>query len=208
MSTLGKIWKVLLALVLLAAAAYVFYMVYTPEKTAYEGKYKNLNNSISVLENTIAENSVYEDVQEAIPGALEELQEKRLELYSSFPVEMLEEDQIMYVLYLEEIFGTKIDFAFAQAQYITGLSDGASLEGLTLTVNYQTDYEGFKEMITYLATDSRITSVQTATINYDKESDTAVGTVTLLLYILNSDNMQYVEPNVQQPDTGKDNPYK
>lgn len=207
MSIVGKIWKVVLALILLAAAAFMFYMVYTPEKEAYESKYKNLNTSINVLENTIAENSMYEDIQEALPGAIEELQAKRLELYSSFPVEMKEEDQIMYVLYLEEIFGTKIDFAFATAQYITGLSDGAALEGLTLTVNYQTDYDGFKEMVNYLATDSRITSVQLATINYDTQTDTATGTVTLLLYILNSDNMQYVEPDVQVPDTGKDNPY-
>ena len=150
-------------------------------------------------------NKEYEDVQDELEDASAQLMASRLELYQKFPVEMKEEDQIMYVLYLEKIFGTEIFFSFGQAQPMTVLKDGAKVMGLTLTVNYQTSYDGFKDMIDYLATDSRVTSVQFAQIQYDAASDTAVGTVTLLLYLIDSDLLDYVSPEVNEPDTGKDN---
>lgn len=205
MSTLGKIWKVLLAVILLLVAAYVFFLVHLPEQDTYEAKEKNLNMSIEVLKNTITENARYASIQDAIPEAMAEIDAARLELYEHFPVELKEEDQIMYVLYLEELFGTEITFSFASAEVITGLSDGASLAGLTLTVNYQSTYQGFKDMVEYLSTDSRITSVQYATMDYDQETDTAVGTVTLLLYVMQTDKLEYQPPNVYEPDTGKEN---
>lgn len=205
MSTLGKIWKVLLAAILLLIAVAVFFMVHIPEQDAYEAKQNNLNTSIQVLQNTIVENARYAHIQDAIPEAMAEIDAARLELYEHFPVELKEEDQIMYVLYLEELFGTEITFSFASAEVITGLSDGANLAGLTLTVNYQSTYQGFKDMVEYLSTDSRITSVQYATMDFDQETDTAVGTVTLLLYVMQTDKLEYQPPNVYEPDTGKEN---
>ena len=86
------------------------------------------------------------------------------------------------------------------------LSDGATSGGLTLTVNYETTYQGFKDMIEYLSTDSRITSIQYCTLNYDDASDTATGTLTLLLYVMNSDLLDgYQPPVITEPDTGKPN---
>lgn len=112
----------------------------------------------------------------------------------------------MYVLYLEEQFGTEISFSFGTVSPIRMLSDGALLEGLTLTVNYETTYQGFKDMVDYLATDSRITSIQYATVDYDAENDVATGTMTLLCYIMESDLMEeYQEPDVTEPRTGKNN---
>ena len=131
----------------------------------------------------------------------------RLDLYKHFPKEMKEEDQIMYVLYLEKLFGTEIYFSFSTAQPITVLRDGSKLMGLTLTVNYETTYKGFQDMVNYLATDSKITSVQYATIQYDAAKDLATGTVTLLLYMLDSEDLQYLPPDVYVPDTGKENLY-
>ena len=112
----------------------------------------------------------------------------------------------MYILYLEKQFGTEIHFSFGKAQQLVALKDGSQLMGLTLTVNYETTYQGFQDMINYLATDKTITSVQFANINYDPASNKAVGTVTLLLYLLN-DGSDYVGPEVNIPETGKDNIY-
>ena len=114
----------------------------------------------------------------------------------------------MYVLYLESLFGTEINFAFSTPQPIVALRDGATLQGLTLTVNYETTYQGFKDMVTYLATDSRITSVQYASIQYDAEKDTATGEITLLLYLIDTDLIEYLPPEVTNPETGKDNIYE
>lgn len=205
MKTAAKYWKVILALVLLLAALPVIFLVYLPGKESYEAQERLLNTSIASLQSTIAENLRYADIQDALPAAEEAMEASRLELYQHFPVELKEEDQIMYVLYLEELFGTEITFSFGSVDSLAALSDGSVLGGLTLTVNYETDYQGYKDMIKYLATDDRITSIQYSTMNYDPNADKATGSLTLLCYVLDSDLLAYQPPEVQVPDTGKPN---
>ena len=207
MKILGKYWKVLLALILVGAAAWMYFNVYETEKTAYENQTQQLKSMITALEARIQENMKYADVQDKLEEATAQVMASRLDLYKHFPVEMKEEDQIMYVLYLETIFGTEIQFAFSQSQPMMALSDGATLKGLTLTVNYETTYKGFQDMINYLATDSRVTSVQFADIQYDAVNDKAIGTITLLLYLVESDLLEYLPPEMFQPETGKENIY-
>lgn len=204
MKFLGKYWKVLLALVMLIAAVLVF-TTYQTESVAHEDEVKQLNVYNQTLIQKIEKNKKYEGVQDKLEEATAQIIASRLELYEKFPVELKEEDQIMYILYLEKQFGTEISFAFSQAEPIVALKDGSQLMGLTLTVNYETDYDGFLDMINYLATDSRITSVQLADIEYDPASDMAAGTVTLLLYLIDSELRDYLPPEVNIPDTGKDN---
>ena len=204
MMQLKKYWKAIVAVVLLIAFALVL-SNYFSERQAHQAEVDKLQSNNQMLQNKVDANKEYEDVQDELEEASAQLMASRLELYQKFPVEMKEEDQIMYVLYLEKIFGTEIFFSFGQAQPMTVLKDGAKVMGLTLTVNYQTSYDGFKDMIDYLATDSRVTSVQFAQIQYDAATDTAVGTVTLLLYLIDSDLLDYVSPDVNVPDTGKDN---
>ena len=207
MAILKKYWKLLLGLILIGAAAFFYYNVYETELAAYETESRQLKTMIAGLENSIRENNRYAGVQDELDAANAAVDASRLELYDHFPVEMKEEDQIMYILYLEKTFGTEIQFAFSQPQPITALRDGAQLMGLTMTVNYETTYKGFKDMITYLATDNKITSVDIASIQYDAQNDVARGTVTLLLYLLDTDAIEYLPPDVFQPDTGKDNIY-
>ena len=204
MMQLKKYWKAIVAVVLLIAFALVL-SNYFSERQAHQAEVDKLQSNNQMLQNKVDANKEYEDVQDQLEDASAQLMASRLELYQKFPVEMKEEDQIMYVLYLEKIFGTEIFFSFGQAQPMTVLKDGAKVMGLTLTVNYQTSYDGFKDMIDYLATDSRVTSVQFAQIQYDAATDTAVGTVTLLLYLIDSDLLDYVSPEVNEPETGKDN---
>ena len=204
MQQLKKYWKALVAVVLLIAFVMVF-SNYLSERDAHKAEMDKLQTNNQALQNKVDANKQYEGVQDKLEDASAQLMASRLELYQKFPVEMKEEDQIMYVLYLEKIFGTEIFFSFSQAQPMMALKDGAKLMGLTLTVNYQTTYDGFKDMIDYLATDSRVTSVQFAQIQYDAATDTAVGSVTLLLYLIDSDLLDYVSPEVNEPDTGKEN---
>lgn len=204
MMQLKKYWKAIVAVVLLIAFALVL-SNYFSERQAHQAEVDKLETNNQMLQNKVDANMKYEGVQDQLEDASAQLMASRLELYQKFPVEMKEEDQIMYVLYLEKIFGTEIFFSFGQAQPMTVLKDGAKVMGLTLTVNYQTSYDGFKDMIDYLATDSRVTSVQFAQIQYDAATDTAVGTVTLLLYLIDSDLLDYVSPEVNEPETGKDN---
>ena len=205
MKALARYWKVLVALILVGLAAYLYFDVYKTEEAAYEVKYRQMETMIMALENNIEKNMKYADVQEKLPDAIAEIEASRMELYEKFPEEMLEEDQIMYVLYLETIFKEEIFFSFSESIDIAPLRDGASLQGLVITVNYKTTYEGFQEMINYLATDSRIASVYEATIEYDAENDVVAGYVTLVLYLVDTDAREHLSPDVAVPETGKDN---
>ena len=204
MKLLGKYWKVLLALVFVLAAIPV-YLDYQEDLEKHQTEINTLNASNRNLISKIQSYKKYEGVQGELDEAMAQMNASRLELYEKFPVEMKEEDQIMYILYLETVFGTEINFSFSQAQPIAVLKDGAKLMGLTLTVNYETTYQGFQDMINYLATDSRIASVQFANIQYDASRDMAVGTVTLRLYLIDTQLRDYLPPEVNTPDTGKDN---
>lgn len=205
MKLLGKYWKVLLAILLAAGAVYVYINSYQTEKAAYEAKTQQLSMMIMTLESKIQENMKYADIQDELDEAKLELDASRMDLYKSFPVEMKEEDQIMYVLYLETLFKEEIFFSFAQPARLVSLQDGATLQGLMITVNYKTTYDGFQDMVTYLSTDSRVASVYEATIDYNAQQDVAQGYLTLILYLLDTDKLEYMPPDVAVPDTGKDN---
>lgn len=205
MKTIAKYWKVLLAVILIAVAAFLYFDKYKTEEAAHETKVRQMQTMNLALQANIQENEKYADVQELLPDATAELEASRRELYKHFPKEMREEDQIMYILYLETIFKEEIFFNFAQAVELTPLRDGSSLQGMLMTINYETTYEGFKDMIDYLATDSRITSVQEATIQYDAKNDIAVGYISIIVYLVDGPNRVYTEPDIAVPETGKDN---
>lgn len=205
MKILKKTWKLALALVLFGIAALVMMNHQNTTVPNYESQEQTLNTSIKIWEKNIADNEKYKDIQDDLTAAMEALDASRLALYEHFPLELREEDQIMYVLYLESLFGTEIQFSFSSAEYITGLSDKAILGGVVLTVNYQSTYKGFKDMIQYLSSDSRITSLQNATMEYDDETGLATGEVTLVLYIMDSPLLEYKPPVVGEYEPGKDN---
>ena len=205
MKILANYWKLLIALILLAAAVFVFFTEYKTGKLTYEVLSAQLETMNTNLTNKIAENMKYKDIQDELEDAVAELNASRLDLYKKFPVELREEDQIMYVLYLETLFGTEIKFSFGEVAGLAALQDGSTLQGLLLSVNYETTYEGFKEMVDYLATDNRVTSVYNATIAYDAENDIAAGQLTLILYVMDTDALGYMAPDVAIPETGKEN---
>ena len=207
MKFLGKYWKVFIALALLAAAWFFYQSNYVDKKAAYEAETARIQTYIKAMEASIEENMRYAAVQDKLADASAAIDASRLEMYQQFPVELKEEDQIMYVLYLEKLFGTEIFFEFSTPQPITALRDGSTLMYLMLNVNYETTYDGFQEMVNYLSTDSRITSVYQASIEYDAENDKATGQLTLLLYLIDSELIEYLPPEVAVPDTGKDNIY-
>ena len=205
MSKVKKIWKLLLAVVLFAAAAWTLFSYQTTQEPLYVSQENTLNTSMQIWQQRILENNKYKDKLADFEKAIEDLDASRLALYQHFPLELREEDQIMDVLYLEQMFGTEIQFSFSSAQFIANLTDGGILGGVVLTVNYESTYKGFQDMVNYLSTDSRITSLQNATMDYDEETGIASGEITLVLYILDSDLLEYKPPEVFNPETGKDN---
>lgn len=226
MKVIGRNWKAVLSVLLLLAAVLVYVLGYRPRSEAYVLERDQLKTQINALQTTIVENEKYKDVQDQLEPAEAAIEESRAALYENFPADMKEEDQILYLLYLEKTLGTgskelgytqelhdiflqrfgkdgDIEFSFGEITPMQVLSDGALLEGLNLTVYYHASYQDFKNMIHALATDERITSIQYATFNYDSEKKLLDGQMTLTLYLMPSAQNTYEEPGVAPPATGK-----
>ena len=242
MKTLARNWKAVLAFLLIMAAVLVYTQVYTPKKEAYIAERDQLNMQITALQNTIAENERYKGVQELLPAEYEKLTASRDGLYEVFPQEIKEEDQIMYLLYLENLFNDESaelgfteelytsllkhgiylpgapvstyhghqtnEFQFGQAQPIQILSDGSELKAMDIRLTYNASYDGFKRMVNYLATDSRVTSIYLATLQYDVMTEKLCGELVLRLYSLDVTNREYEVPSIRNPGMGKDNMFK
>jgi len=207
MKVLGKYWKLILAFLLLVGAVLMFVLQYLPAKQAYALEQAALQTQISTMQLQIAENRKYAPYQDKLEEATRAVEESRAELYSKFPVELKEEDQIMYMLYLEEKFGREVVFSFAEEVPIAGMSDGAQLQGVTFTFDFVTTYGGFKNMVQELATDSVITSVRYAVMQYDSASDQLMGQLIVTRYVM-ADGRAYQAPEVDTPTLGKDNIYQ
>lgn len=212
MRLLSKYWKALLALILAGAAAFLFVNVYQTEKRAYEYDKEVLTSTITHLQQNIATNTPYKDVQEEITAEREKLAASRLNLYNHLPVDVKQEDQIMYVLYLESVFGTEINFEFSEPTDIIELQDGSILKSVDLIVNYRSTYQGFQDMINYLAQDTRVVSIDKSNIKYYPKQDLAIGFVKIKLYLLDTTNSvdpeirKYVKPEIiNEPETGVEN---
>lgn len=207
MKALGKYWKLILAFLLVVGAVLIYVLQYLPAKQAYELEQTSLQNQIGTMQVQIAENQKYAPYQDQLEAATKAVEESRAELYGKFPVELKEEDQIMYMLYLEEKFGREVVFSFAEEVPIAPLSDGAQLQGVTFAFDFVSTYDGFKNMVKELATDSVITSVRYAVMQYDAQSDQVLGQLIVTRYVM-ADGRDYQAPEVDQPAIGKDQIYK
>lgn len=226
MKVIGRNWKAVLSVLLLLVAVLVYVLGYRPRSEAYVMERDQLNAQITALQTTVVENEMYKGVQDQLEPAEAAIEESRAALYENFPADMKEEDQILYLLYLEKTLGTgskelgytqklhdiflqrfgsggDIEFSFGEITPMQALSDGALLEGLNLTVYYHASYREFKNMVHALATDERITSIRYATFNYDSEKKLLDGQMTLTLYLMPSAQNTYEEPGVTPPATGK-----
>ena len=221
MKTLLNNWKAVLALFLAIAAVLVYTMVYTPKKEAYLSEKDMLNKQISALQTTIAENARYKDVQEYLPAEHEKMDASRDVLYQAFPDEIKEEDQLMYILYLQKTFaGDLAKLGFSESLYLDGgqnvlqfgevqpvqmLSDGAVLQAMDIVLSYNATYAGFKSMVDYLATDSRVASIRYGTFEYDVLNSVLRGQLVIRLYTLDVTDRGYQVPVITNPGVGKDN---
>ena len=106
MKVIGRNWKAVLSVLLLLVAVLVYVLGYRPRSEAYVMERDQLNAQITALQTTIVENEMYKDVQAQLEPAEAAIEESRAALYENFPADMKEEDQILYLLYLEKTLGT------------------------------------------------------------------------------------------------------
>ena len=198
MKNLAKYWIIIVFVIMIVAAAVLFRFAGVRHKK-FEQQIDSLKQQIQVDEAAIETNLAYADIQDQIEPEKEKLQSSRNELYSHFSSEFLEEDQINYVLYLEKLFGNEITFSYSDVEPVSTLSDGSYVGGATLTVNFESTRQGFKDIVQKLATDSQIASVDVASVEYSPEDDSAKGTLTITVFTLSASSYEPLQP------AGKDN---
>lgn len=108
MKVIGRNWKAVLSVLLLLVAVLVYVLGYRPRSEAYVMERDQLNAQITALQTTIVENEKYKDVQDQLEPAEAAIEESRAALYENFPADMKEEDQILYLLYLEKRWGPAV----------------------------------------------------------------------------------------------------
>lgn len=185
MSTIKQHWKLFLSLFLLLLGILLFCIFYLPDQISYQQKKKQLTNSVTSLQDLLTENKKYSDIRPLLADELAAIEASREDLYKQFPAGLSEEVLNTYVQQLEQLFGTEMNVSVGDLETVTTLSDGTSVNSRTLTINYKSSYADFKNMLNYLSTDSRVISVQTTDLDYDKATDIVKGTVTIVLYSLN-----------------------
>ena len=81
MKSLAKYWKLIIALILVLAALWIYFTKYQTEKAAYEAESQQIQSIISVLETQLENNLKYKDIQDELDAAKAELEQSRVELY-------------------------------------------------------------------------------------------------------------------------------
>lgn len=239
MTWFGKYWKVLLAILLVIVAVLAVVFILVPQNKVMETEFNMAGMMTEALQTRLdaqlAENVQLAAIKDELPGAreevaksaedmaaaLEQLEQDRATLYSNFPGGLKEEDQILYVMDLEDQLdmelmfgrtydslshseGRDINFAFGAVHPLIQLTDGSILCSVNIDIDFDMSYPEFKQMLRYLAQDERITSINYTKIDYDTANNRVVGYATLLYYYLESEANLYVEPDMNL-QTGKDN---
>lgn len=232
MKTLGKYWKSILAALLLLLAVGIYMGKYRPMKQNYGQQKMMLEQQCTALQTSITENLRYAKVKELLPAEQEKLEASRLALYEKFPRALKEEDQLLYLMDLEkewpklhsaamgfsyDLFnhfnqklGTTVHFQFGKPMTIYQMTDGAQMVGIPITIYFNGTYSGMKKMAEYLAQDPRLTSVLTADMDWlkDPKGDGLTGTFTVLCYTIDTDKLEYEEPEITEAPTGKTDIFK
>lgn len=239
MTWFGKYWKVLLAILLVIVAVLAVVFILVPQDKVMETEFNMAGMMTEALQTRLdaqlAENVQLAAIKDELPGAreevaksgedvaaaMEQLEQDRATLYSDFPGGLKEEDQILYVMDLEDQLdmelmfgrtydslshseGRDINFAFGVVHPLIQLTDGSILCSVNVDIDFDMSYPEFKQMLRYLAQDERITSINYTKIDYDTANNRVVGYATLLYYYLESEANLYVEPDMNL-QTGKDN---
>jgi len=176
-------WKLFLGLLLIFAAVLVCTCGYMPAREEYLRERARLEESLSALQHEAMENSSYLEEKEQISVAREAVKGVRSALYEQLPREMKEEDQLLYVASLEDLFGKKISFGFGEKEELAVLADGAVLKGLNLTLRFEGSFDEFRSIVKYFE-QQQMVSVGAATLDYDRLTGETHCSVTITHYMI------------------------
>ncbi len=218
----GKQLRLLITLISVTIFVYTYSEVYTKnvaktseaitETKSVKQQIENLNQQI--------------ENEETFKKETENINQQMDEILNRFPVYIAKEDNLMFLEQLENTIdvvipstsladsttfytsvlparaeqdkgdGTKV--TIAPDEYMSGLQ-------CSININFQTTYEGFKELTKYITNYPDKTVIDSASISYDSSTGELMGTMMIYRYALTGTGKVYEPPYIGDINIGTDN---
>lgn len=198
-----RLLLLLLSIVLLAAA---YFLVYNRSVTAaneLEAQNEIDQATVDKLEAMVA-------VRAQVEAETEQLRQNIKDIVAKYPSDMTTEKAISIVQNIENDSG--VDFPsisfrmgnlvknFSYPNEETNLPPSGFYSGLSM--NYNVNYAGFKEMMSYIYRLNDRMTAPTVSMTYDKVTDMVSGTITMNLYYLTNTGKEYIAPEIHGIENG------
>lgn len=207
--------------ILIAVLAYLLVFRSFSEKNAVlEDEKVKLSNEVARLELLDVRKETYLETAE-------ELSSLSAEMINQFPSEIREETAIMYAYDMENTSDIHVNsmtinpanLLYTMGQYNTAATDNTTtdttvvqgvaryLYGVTLNLDYTVSYEGFKDIINFIQSDTDKRNVERISLSYDAQTGNLLGTMVVNLFSLQGNDKVYEEPYIPSMPIGNTNPF-
>lgn len=198
-----KLILLLLALLLLAGAYFLVYRRSVTAATALEEQNKIDQATVDQLENMKRRRSQVE-------AGTENMKQYIQEIIKRYPSDLTTEKAIAIVQDIElysPVLISSINFRMDNLiMNFTHSSEEVPTPptgyNATLALSYSTTYEGFKNMLRYIAAREDRMTVPSVSVTYDPVTDLVSGTITFNMFYLRNTGKEYVPPVIYGVDKG------
>lgn len=184
MKGLRKHWTALLGLGLLLTAAGLLLLDYLPAGVERAREEAALRQRLDMAEREAALRleALEHEEAEATPPDLDALREDLGTWRMRLPAGLREEEQIRFVLELEALLDTEIDFRFGTYRPLAALHDGSELGALRLDLQLETDAAGLAALLRHLEKGERPVTVHSFALRTERGE--YIGDLALDCYLL------------------------
>ena len=182
-----------------------------------------VNEQNAVDEAALAQLILMEQNRSQVEQETAEAYQRIDDIVAKYPSDLTQEKAISIVQELEDTTGVHISAAgflmddligeVSGTSIATGEADESAVADVPtadsnigyyaiLTMNYQATYDGFKEMLDYVAALPDRANMPNVSAEYDEESGGVVGSITLHMYYLTNTDREYEAPEITGVDKG------
>lgn len=197
----------LLLIIVIATCTYRFgYLEYRDKTAEVEKESQQLKVKIANLQTRIARRSEVE-------GGLTDAELRIREVLDKYGPGNSVEKSLMIISMLEDNVDVRIrsvgfgsDSCFFKSNELR--DDGSprvSAYKTTLSISYETDYQGLKDMMDYINGYPERMNVDNFNAVYNPDNDGVTGSMVLNLYSVETEGYEYEEPLIEDIELGKEN---
>lgn len=231
----GKRVKIIINIISLVVFCIAYFYLYENYVKKTDKAYADAELTGAMIKDRERKLLEEDEVKQMVPGVIEQKED----IIDSFPVNIAEEDNYMFVEKLEEVLDittSSVSMSDSVKYYDTIIpavaadvegyeTDGEAAAGSggettdaadsvpstmtayysTLSFNFVTSYEGFKELTEYIRDYPEHTVIDSVTISRDNMTGSLAGSLTLKRFFLSGTGKDYETPVIEGIDIGTDN---